>query len=112
MSDAQIEGKTPREWVLWLVHIVRGNGGKGLLSRMDEAEKENDFVRANFIDKTECQKNRVADYSNLESKLDHLQEQIERLYNYRVSDKRMTITMIGILVSASMSAISLFVRFL
>lgn len=109
-NEDKLEGKSVREWVLWLTHAIRGNGGKGILTRVNEIEQEHEFIRTNYVDKTECQKNRVADYSNLESKLESIREQVDKLYKMRVTDKRMTIAIVGIIASTTMSAISVIIN--
>lgn len=111
-QEGMLEGKTIREWVLWLLHSIKGNGGRGLMTRVDDVEKESEFLQVNYVDKKECLNNRTADYSKLELKIDALSKQLEKIDKKGLADKRMNIAIIGIVVSAGMSAASLFISVL
>jgi len=92
-----------------LRHHVRGNGGKGLLVRMDDVEKEVDMIQGNFVEKGECRRNRVEDYRQVEKEFLVIQNALKEMKEERSGDKRMNVVIIGIVVSSLLSAGSLII---
>jgi len=101
-----------KQHVQSLRHHIHGNGGLGLLRRVDVAEQEIDHFRGNFVEKGECRRNRVEDFNNVEREFKAVRDALAEMKDTRSSDKRMTITVIGVLSTSLFSAASLVVSIL
>src|SRR6056297_2635778 len=102
-----VDSEELKEKVISLSHHVIGNGGKGLIPRMDEAEKDIEVLETNKVDKLDCRRNRVEDYQNVEKEFKALKTALDELKKSRVDDKKLTIMVLGILASSLFSAASL-----
>ena len=101
-----------RQHVQTLKHHIIGNGGKGILKRIDEAEQDIETIQGNFVEKGECRRNRVDDYRNIEKEFDVIKQSLKDMKETRSDDKRMNVVIIGILASSLLSAASLVITVL
>jgi uncharacterized coiled-coil DUF342 family protein len=101
-----------KQHVQSLRHHILGNGGKGLLRRIDEAEQEIDHFRGNFVEKIECRNNRVTDFRQIEKEFAQVNAALKDLKDNRMDDKKMNLMVLGIVVTSITSVASLVVMVL
>ena len=91
-----------------LRHHITGNGGKGILQRIAENETDIDFIRGNYVEKTECRNNRVTDYSNVEKEFQYIKNELKKITDTKQDDRRANLMIAGIIASSLFSAAGLF----
>lgn len=96
--------------VLSLRHHISGNGGKGILQRINDVEQKMDFFEGNFVDKGVCLQNRTTDFSANDRQYQEVLSKIEEFRQERRDDKTNKIMLWGILTSALLSLASLIMK--